>query len=187
VFFADLSLARRIEAAWDHLGVQNALAEQRRAPESKADLTAVAGGHAVFLGSGSPLSQAQGLGLSGPVAEGELARMEQFFRDRETTTQIEVASLADPSLLASLSLRSYLISEQTHSLVCSLEHSGWEEPAEHNVARSSSSLEVRPVGIDAVEQWVDVLLGSFFQEPENPPPSLREGAIAMAMVPGVTA
>ena len=187
VLFADLPLARRIEGAWDHLGVQNALAQQRRAPESKADLIAVGGGHAVFLGSGSPLSQAQGLGLSGAVAEGELARMEQFFKDRDTPTQIEVASLADPSLLAALSLRGYLISEQTHSLVCSLEQSGWDEPEHHASRSSSSSLEVLPVGIDALEKWVDMLLGSFFQEPENPPPSLREGAIAMAMVPGVTA
>ena len=47
--------------------------------------------------------------------------MEQFFRDRGTATQIEVASLADPSLLAALSARGYLIAEQTHSLVCSLQ------------------------------------------------------------------
>ena len=46
--------------------------------------------------------------------------MERFFRDRGSTTQIEVASLADPSLLAALSARGYLIAEQTHSLVCSL-------------------------------------------------------------------
>ncbi len=185
MLFADLPLARKIEAAWDHLGVENALAEQKRAPESKAELIAVGGGHAVFLGSGSPLSQAQGLGMSGPVADTELARMERFFKDRVTPTQIEVASLADPSLLASLSLRGYLISEQTHSLVCSLECLGWEQ-AEHHSTRSPSSLEIQPVGKEALEQWVDVVLGSFFQEPEQPPPSLREGAISMAMVPGVT-
>src|SRR5262249_21318711 len=119
--FADLPLARRIEAAWDHLGVENALAQKGRAPESKAEAIAVGGGHAVFLGSGSPLSQAQGLGLTGPVLESELVRMERFFRDRDTPIQIEVASLADPSLLASLSMRGYLIGEQTHSLVCPLD------------------------------------------------------------------
>jgi len=186
VIFADLPLARRIEAAWDHLGVQNALAQQRRAPESNAEVIAVGGGHAVFLGSGSPLSQAQGLGLSGSGAEDELARMERFFRDRDTPTQIEVASLADPSLLASLSLRGYLIAEQTHSLVCSLEPSVWEDPERHP-SRSSCAVEVLPVGPEALEHWVDVVLGCFFQEPETPPPALREGAIAMAMALGVTA
>jgi GNAT superfamily N-acetyltransferase len=186
VLFADLPLARRVEAAWDHLGVQNALAQQRRAPEANAEVIAVGGGHAVFLGSGSPLSQAQGLGLTGPVPEEELARMERFFRDHDTPTQIEVASLADPSLLPSLSMRGYLIGEQTHSLVCSLDSLAWREPERH-LSRSSSAVEVLPVGTDALEHWVDVVLGCFFQEPEAPPLVLREGAIAMGMVPGVTA
>jgi GNAT superfamily N-acetyltransferase len=183
--FADLPLARRIEAAWDNLGVQNALAQQRRAPESKAEVIAVGGGHAVFLGSGSPLSQAQGLGLTGPVAEAELAVMERFFRDRDTPIQLEVASLADPSLLASLSTRGYLIGEQTHSLVCPLDGHAWREPECHP-SRSSSDVEIKPVASEELEHWVDVLLRCFFQEPEAPPPALREGAIAMGMVSGVT-
>ena len=115
--FADLALARRVEAAWDFLGVENARARARLAPESGAEVIEVGGGHAVFLGAGSPLSQAQGLGLYGEVAIDDLGKMERFFQDRGTQTQIEVASMADPSLLAALSLRGYMIAEQTHSLV----------------------------------------------------------------------
>ena len=163
--------SRRPGIIW---GCKTPLPRGRRAPELGADVLAVGGGHAVFLGSGSPLSQAQGLGLNGPVAEGELARMEQFFKDRDTQAQVEVASLADPSLLASLSLRGYLIAEQTHSLVCPLEHAAWGEPG-RPPSRSSGALEILRVGTDALEHWVDVVLGCFFQEPDEPPALVARG------------
>jgi hypothetical protein len=183
--FADLELARRVETAWDLLAVENALAKQRLMPESGAEVLAVGGGHAVFMGAGSPLSQAQGLGLFGPVAEAELARMEGFFRERGNTTQIEVASLADPSLLRSLSRRGYQIVEQTHTLVSPRKAWILREPAIPDP--SSEHVEVVRVDADGLVHWVDVVLRCFFEEPAVPPPTLREGAIAMAAVPGVTA
>ncbi len=127
--FADLALTRRVEEAWDWIGVENARVQMRLDPQSGATALSVGGGHAVFLGAGSPLSQAQGLGLYGPVAESEIERMEEFFRKRGTVTQIEVASLADPSLLVLLSRRGYQILEQTHLLVLPLEP-GQSFPAE---------------------------------------------------------
>jgi len=157
----------------------------KRAPESGAEVIEVGGGHAVFLGAGSPLSQAQNLGLHGPVVGDDLGRMERFFRDRGSTTQIEVASLADPSLLAALSARGYLIAEQTHSLVCSLKAKPLREQPMHRSA-STGTVEIIRVGPDELEHWVDVVLRCFFEEPESPPPSLREGAIAMSLVPGTT-
>jgi len=184
--FADLALARRVEAAWDFLGVENARSQKKRAPESGAEVFPVAGGHAVFLGAGAPLSQAQGLGLHEPVVGDDLERMERFFRDRGTATQIEVASLADPSLLGALSVRGYLIAEQTHSLVCPLKRGTLrEQPIDRST--SVGTVEIVRVGSDGLEQWVDVVLRCFFEGAESPPPSLREGAIAMSMVPGFTA
>lgn len=183
--FADLALAQRVEGAWDVLGVENARSQKKRAPESGAAVIAVGGGHAVFLGAGSPLSQAQNLGLHGPVVGDDLGRMERFFRDRGSSTQIEVASLAGPSLLAALSARGYLIAEQTHSLVCSLQAKPLREQPMHRPA-STGNVEIIRVGPDELEHWVDVVLRCFFEEPDRPPPSLREGAISMSMVPGTT-
>ena len=184
-FFADLALARRVERAWDICGVENARSQNKRAPESGAEAIEVGGGHAVFLGVGSPLSQAQNLGLQGPVSSDDLGRMEQFFRDRGTATQIEVASLADPSLIVALSTRGYLIAEQTHSLVCPLHAKPLrEQPTDRS--RSAGTVEVLQVSPDEVEHWVDVVLRCFFEEPESPPLALREGAIAMGLVPGTT-
>ena len=184
-FFADLALARLVEGAWDFLSVQNALAQKKRTPESRAEVIEVAGGHAVFLGAGSPLSQVQNLGLNGPVGGDDLGRIEHFFRDRDTVTQIEVASLADPSLLMALSARGYHIADQTHSLVCSLTAWPVREPPMYGSA-STGSVEIIRVGPDEREHWADVVLRCFFEEPDSPPPALCEGAIAMSMVPGTT-
>src|SRR5262249_60862687 len=100
---ADQALARRVEGAWSWLGVENARAQARLRPGSGATSLSIAGGSAVFLGVGSPLSQAQGLGLHGPVAEVEIERMEAFFGERGAPIALEVASLAEPSFLRSLS------------------------------------------------------------------------------------
>ena len=130
---------------------------EKRAPGSGAEVIEVGGGHVVFLGAGSPLSRALNLGLHGPVVGDDLGRMERFFRDRGGTTQIEVASLADPSLLAALSARGYLIAEQTHSLVCSLKAKPLREQPTHRSA-STGHVEIIRVGPDELEHWVDVVL-----------------------------
>ena len=93
---------RRVESAWDFLAVENARTKQL-APDLKADVLAIGGGHAVFL-RGVALLQAHGLGLSGEVGSEDLERMERFFHDRGAQTKVEVASTADPSLLVALGL-----------------------------------------------------------------------------------
>ena len=182
-WLADHALARRIEAAWDRVSVENARSAALRRPECGAEVLAVGGGHAVYLGAESPLSQAQGIGLNGPVDSSELARMESFFRDRATPCRIEVASTADPSLLPMLSARGYTILEQSHMLALSLDD--WRPP-DRPEGRTEGEIVVERVGADAIEGWVDVILGSFF-DGQEPPPALREGAVAMAMAAGATA
>ncbi len=125
--FADQDLARRVEEAWVRLGVENAQAQARLDPESGAMALPVGGGYAVFMGVGSPLSQVQGVGLYGPVGDAELERMESFYRERGAPIQMELASLADSSLLGLLSRRGYRAVEQTHVLVRPL---GSREPAD---------------------------------------------------------
>ncbi|MBV8487723.1 MAG: GNAT family N-acetyltransferase [Planctomycetaceae bacterium] len=184
--FAGVELARRVESGWDLADVENARLQQRRVPESQAEVLPVAAGHAVFMGAGSSLSQAQGLGLSGPVDSGELSRMEEFYRDRDTPCRIEIASLAHPSLLPALSLRGYVVAEQTHCLVCPLDHGDFQD---RSTARVSSAHDVRIARVEPekLELWVDLVLRCFFEGPETPSAALREGTIAMAMVPALSA
>src|SRR5260370_36768422 len=73
LLFSDLSLARRLEAA------EAANARGCTAVHPEAATLDVAGGCALFVGAGSPLSHARGIGLQGPVHGAESDRMEAFF------------------------------------------------------------------------------------------------------------
>src|SRR5713226_4603866 len=97
--FADLALARRIEAGEAHVAGEWAQAHARMFPERGTVAEVVAGGCAVFAGVGSPITQAQGVGMNGPVAEAELDQIESFYASRGSRVPIILCPLADPSLL----------------------------------------------------------------------------------------
>jgi GNAT superfamily N-acetyltransferase len=189
--FADQDLARRVEEAWVRLGVENAEAQARLDPESGAMALPVGGGYAVFMGVGSPLSQVQGVGLYGPLSEAEIERMENFYRERGAPIQIELASLADSSLLGLLSRRGYRAAEQTHVLVRPL---GSREPAVEQASPrekgrsgdAETGVEAVPIRPDEVATWAESVLRCFFDGPEELPRPLLEGAIAMASIPMVS-
>ena len=111
MIFADLQLARRIEAA------EAANASGCTAIHPEAATLDVAGGCAVFVGAESPLSHAVGIGLEGPVPESELDRLEAFFRSRGAKVSIELCPLADPRMLETLGKRGYCITEFNNVLV----------------------------------------------------------------------
>jgi GNAT superfamily N-acetyltransferase len=101
--FADLALARRIEGAQtaQSLGC---------APGDAAALE-IGGGCAIFAGVDSPLTQAVGLGLHGPVSSQELDEVEEFFRSRGGRPVIEVCPLADTGFIETLGERGYRVSQ----------------------------------------------------------------------------
>ena len=88
-------LARRIERAQ---------AEQldRTGPGSSID---VGGGRAVMKGPRSPFSAALGLGLDGPVAEEELARLEAHLGLAGGPVRVQLLPFADGSLAELLARR----------------------------------------------------------------------------------
>lgn len=188
--FADQDLARRVEEAWAYLGVENARAQARLNPGSGASSLPVGGGYAVFMGAGSPLSQAQGIGLFGPVDDADFERMEGFYRERESPVQLELSSLADTSVLAVLGRRGYRAYEQTHVLVRPLgarEPSGPEGSARDRKADArASEVEVARVQAGEVTTWAESVLRCFFPDPDELPRPLLEGAIAMASIPAVS-
>ena len=109
--FSDLALARRLEAA------EAANARGCTAIHPQAATLDVAGGCAVFVGAGSPLSHAVGIGLNGPVTEPEIDRLEAFFRSRGGKVSIELCPLADIGILARLGDRGYRVTEFNSVLV----------------------------------------------------------------------
>ena len=114
MIFAGLALAQRIEAA--EAAIARACAER----EPGAAILEACGGIAVFQGAESPLTQAVGLGLNGPVWEADLEAIERFFRERGAPVTIELCPLAHPGLLDALARRKYRVTEFNNVVIRSL-------------------------------------------------------------------
>jgi hypothetical protein len=111
VTFADAALARRLEA------VEALNARLCTASPPGAAYLDIAGGCAIFVGADSPLTQAVGLGLNGPVTEGEVDTLEAFFRSRGAKVSIDFCPLADAGLFDMLFARGYRATEFNNVLV----------------------------------------------------------------------
>ena len=109
MLFADLPLARRLEAA--------EAANARAFTRTGTPFLEVAGGCAVFAGAGSPLSHAVGIGLDGPVRAAAIDAIEEFFRSRGAAVSMDLCPLADPGLFQALGQRGYRITEFNNVLV----------------------------------------------------------------------
>lgn len=115
--FIDLDLVSRIEQFTAAIGRDCAVAAHRAHPEHEITHAELGGGIAVFTGVDSPLTQAIGVGLSGPVSAAELDRLEDFFSSRGASVALELAPYIDASLIALLKQRPYSIEEFTSVLI----------------------------------------------------------------------
>jgi GNAT superfamily N-acetyltransferase len=105
-----LDLAKRIELAEAEAAVY--CAEALKAQGTKtAEIEKVAGGFAIYCGANSPVTQAVGLGLDGPVTEEEFDRLEKFYFSRDEPVRVETCPLADSSLFALYGERGYRVTE----------------------------------------------------------------------------
>ncbi|MDQ6759176.1 MAG: GNAT family N-acetyltransferase [Acidobacteriota bacterium] len=114
LIFGTLGLARRLEAAEAKNAAGFAHASGNAA-------LSIAAGEAAFVGVGSPLTHAVGIGMAGPVSDADLDRLEEFYRVRDTAVVLDVCPLADPSLHQLLGERGYRITEFNNVLVRRLE------------------------------------------------------------------
>jgi len=161
--FADLALARRLEAAETQKYLDYAAARGPMHPEMTPAWEPIAGGYAVYAGDGNPYNRGIGLGLHGPVAETELARMEAFYTGRGLAPELSLCPLADESLVALLGARSYRIQMFMHTWVRPLTDEGW--PA---VARVT----VRPTKPGEADLWVRTAWHGFAGDDVAPPDDL---------------
>lgn len=118
-----LGLARRLEMSEALAGVEYAATLRRTDLSDEATSLAIGGGYATYAGPVSPLTQAFGLGLHGPISAAELDRLQAFFHTRGAPAAVEVSSLADPGLARALTARGYRITARSAVLVCPLTHS----------------------------------------------------------------
>jgi GNAT superfamily N-acetyltransferase len=146
---ADLELAWRVESA------EAAIARGCAGDRPGTAILEVAGGVAVFAGAESPLTQAIGIGLRGPVARAEIDRLDAFFRSRGAPVSVDLCPLADIAVRGQLT-----------SLGC--------RPAEFNNvmvrglpgAEFSPSVRARLIAPEESELWCRTVGQGFFEQPE---------------------
>jgi GNAT superfamily N-acetyltransferase len=170
----DAQLARRVELAQ---------AAQNRVMTPPAGVLEVAGGLALFNGPGSPLTQAIGLGLDGPVSEEQLDRVEAHLGREGGPIQLELLPFAHPSFAEALGRRGYRVAEFQQVLVRPIT-GGWPR---------TLPAEVRPIRPDEAQAWALTVARAFMGREEVteaeaslllPSPAMTGTTFFLALVDG---
>jgi Acetyltransferase (GNAT) family. len=148
-------LAQRLESAEAADGSECAEAQATLDRESGAAVISVAGGYAMFLGPGSPLTHALAVGMHGPITADDLNQLELFYTSRGAQVTIDLCPYADPSFIELLAARAYKISEFTNVLVRAL------APGE-TFELDPGPFQIRPVEPGEEKIYTDVVVRGFF-------------------------
>src|SRR6516164_1057063 len=116
-----LELARELEMAEAEAATACAERMQGTQGSHSAAVRAVAGGFAVYCGANSPVTQAVGLGLNGPLNKEEFDRLEEFYFCRNEPVRVETCPLADATVLEHYRQRGYFVTEFSNVMVRSME------------------------------------------------------------------
>jgi GNAT superfamily N-acetyltransferase len=172
---ADAALARRLEGLIRAEFLRLAAIAPAVLPGVSVECIQVGSGAALWLGEGSPVNLAVGLGMAGPVEEAELERVEAFYRERGAEAVISVCPLAHPSLLEGLGRRGWRASDFEHVLV--LELGGSVHGSDVSVP---AGVEVRVCAPEERELWGRLAARGF--SPGDPPERRHQefGAIMAA-------
>lgn len=151
--FMDMELARRVEMAEAFAGKACVEGLLRSRPAFPAAIAEIAGGIALFAGVDSPVTQAIGVGMNGPVGDEDLQRLEAFFRSRGAAVAVEVCPLVDSSLYQAFGERGYRLAEVSNVLVRQFDaHDKFDGPQD---------VVVRPAKINEARTWVETVAKGF--------------------------
>lgn len=152
MLFASTELAARIERAERSLIEDSARAARGARPGLDAFVRPVAGGAACYAGPGSPLNKVAGLGFGGAPTDAELDDVEREYARRACPVQVELGSLADPALGATLTARGYRLVGFENVLGLA---PGADDPT------SAPHIDVRPCSADDLDEWIDLVVDGF--------------------------
>jgi len=155
--FVDAALARRMELAEAEGGASCGAAMARQKPESGACVETIAGGRAVFTGIGSPITQATGVGLDGPVSAEEFSRLENFFFSRGAAANVETCPHADATLFAHYAMNGYCATEFTSVLGRRVD----SHPSVENAGSAASGVVIEPAAESQGDLWVRTVCAGF--------------------------
>ncbi|MEM9453507.1 MAG: GNAT family N-acetyltransferase [Myxococcota bacterium] len=182
MLFADIELAARIEAAQGQLMAECTAATARRRPEATTWVERIAGGVATIAGAGSPLNKVVGLGFAGPVDGTELGAafepVEQAFARAGLPVQVELSTLADPSILPVLVARGYALTGFEHVLGRPLSSEAPGDAPDDTPGEVwgaiDDDVEIAPCGEDELNVWLDALVTGFVHPDRQGVPSHEE-------------
>jgi GNAT superfamily N-acetyltransferase len=156
--FIDLELARRVEMAEANAGRECAEACRLFHPEHSVAIEEIAGGVAVFAGVDSPITQAIGVGLHGPVNGAEVDALGDFFHSRRAPAAIELCPLVDISLYEKFAARNYRLLELTDVLILD-DLAGAPRPG-----TVSAGVTVRAATPDESKLWTQTVAAGFAEQ-----------------------
>jgi len=148
--FSDTALAHRIETG-----------EALNAAASGESI-ATCGGYANYAGVGSPLTHAIGLGMNGPISAADFDRMEEFYRSRGCSVNLDLCPHADWSLIELIGKRGYRVVECNNALA--------------GPVAGSPDGRVRIAAPEEEDGWNRALIKGFFPASEITPAELDIGA-----------
>lgn len=140
----DQKLAREIELAEAEAAVSCAEKWKELQPDAAGAVASIAGGYAVYCGAHSPVTQAVGLGLSGPVSAEEFARLEEFYFSRQEPVRVETCPLADASLFEHYAQHGYRVTEFSNVMARRV-----QKPE----CIPANGIEVRPARREELDLW----------------------------------
>jgi GNAT superfamily N-acetyltransferase len=141
----DLELARRIELAEAEAAVEGAEVMMAMKPDVETAVERLAGGYAVYCGANSPVTQAVGLGLNGPVHAEEFDRLENFYFTRKEPVRVETCPLADATLMEFYGQRGYRVTEFSSVLAKPI--------ARQAAPASANGLQIRRASREEADLW----------------------------------
>jgi GNAT superfamily N-acetyltransferase len=147
--FCSTDLARRIEAAEDDIIVTATAASAGRGVEPL--VVPVAGGHACFAGAGSPMNKVVGAGFVTAPDPQEWDAVEREMDARGVLVQVEVSTLAGPTLMAYLTHRGYVLVGFENVL-------GLRLPV---TSPPVEGVDVKPCAAAEFDEWLDVTVDGF--------------------------
>jgi GNAT superfamily N-acetyltransferase len=140
-----LELAREIELAEAEAAVGCAERLTARHGEGAGAVLSVGGGHAIYCGANSPVTQAVGLGLNAAVSKEEFDRLEEFYFGRNEPVRVETCPMADGSLIEQYRERGYHVSEFSNVMV---------RPVEKTAAAAlPAGIEIQKAAEGEIDLW----------------------------------
>jgi len=155
LLFLTQELAAKVEKSEAMAAIECAEAVKANKPGS-ADVLPVAGGYAIYTGPDSPITQAVGLGMNGPVTAAEFDQLEHFYFSRKEPSRIETCPLADPSLFTLYGERGYRATEFSSVLARSIDTT--------TSFATIPGVEIRRAAPTELRLWAEIVAQGFADE-----------------------